>query len=360
MLEEIISGLLVNTALLVTAAWLGSAVVTSSSGGWTMQLRRFARLPVSIVLGYLLMQFPVPITPGFFFDLRNVPSTLTAMLGGPVMGMPVALALAFYRYSLGGPGAIAGFVSLTLGGILGSAFRVRVDRHKSLDVWKVTRNSILVYAITASTILLVPQTGFTHFKVAYVPIVVFQVLGTTLVAYVLRSRLDAIRRENDIRRLAETDHLTELLNARVLDRVLSTRTGERPDCLLLLDLDHFKRVNDTYGHTVGDEVLRRCAQVMKRTLRDDAWIFRYGGEEFAVLLHGMDLSDAVPVAERLRQEISQVQVPVEQGPPVRMTISGGLVQLAADLLPKKAIDRADALLYQAKAQGRNRVMAESA
>lgn len=361
MLEELVRGLFVNVSLLVTAAWVGSNVVTVTSSGSrsTRRLRRFARVPVAILLGYLLMKFPVPVLQGFFFDLRNVPATLMSIIGGPVVGMPVALGLAFYRYSLGGPGAVAGFISLGLGGIIGSLLRVPVEGNLNLDVKKIARNSLIVFTITSATMLLVPKTGVAFFKVAYLPLVAFQVAGSVLVALVIRSRLNAMRRERDTSRLAETDHLTGLFNARVLDRVLSTREGRHPACLILLDLDHFKQVNDTYGHTVGDEVLRRCAHVMKRTLRDDAWTFRYGGEEFAVLLHGCELAEAVPVAECLRHALAQTAVEVEGGSPVRVTVSGGLVQLTPGLGPKEAIDRADALLYEAKAQGRDRILADA-
>jgi len=117
-----------------------STLVTSPIPRLNRPLRRLARLPVPIILGYLLMQFPVPLGPGTFFDLRNVAPTLTAVIGGPLTGIPVALALAGYRYYLGGVGAVAGAVSLTLAGVLGSLLTVRAAGHVNLSLTRPMRS----------------------------------------------------------------------------------------------------------------------------------------------------------------------------------------------------------------------------
>jgi diguanylate cyclase (GGDEF)-like protein len=126
----------------------------------------------------------------------------------------------------------------------------------------------------------------------------------------------------------------------------------------MIDIDHFKRVDDTYGHTVGDLVLERLADLFRLELRDIDTVARMGGEEFAVLLPITDGARALDVAERLRAIVAATSIALEQGLPLTVTISVGVATLAA---PADNIDtllsHADNALYEAKHAGRNRVVA---
>lgn len=156
---------------------------------------------------------------------------------------------------------------------------------------------------------------------------------------------------------AFTDHLTGLANRRRFERQLErevTRTlrTNRPFCLLLLDIDHFKMVNDSYGHDVGDEVLRHLGKALQAGTRGIDLAARIGGEEFAVILTETDFEGGMDAAERLRHAIRRVEVP----PVGRITASFGVAefplcaQTRADL-----ITCADTAMYGAKRQGRDRV-----
>lgn len=158
--------------------------------------------------------------------------------------------------------------------------------------------------------------------------------------------------------LATHDALTGVYNRRRFDEklteytLLSRRTG-RPFALLLIDADHFKRINDTHGHAVGDEVLKQLAQLIQTSLRTTDFVARYGGEEFAVLLPEIAQPDTPEtVAEKIRAAIAAAQFPMVE----QVTVSIG-VALAdpADNSHSALIKRADQQLYQAKAAGRNRV-----
>ena len=160
--------------------------------------------------------------------------------------------------------------------------------------------------------------------------------------------------------LATTDSLTGLHNRRYfmesasqeLDRA---RRYQTPLSLLLLDADHFKSVNDRYGHPVGDQALQALAIIGRRLLREVDLFARIGGEEFAILLPQTDHAAALNVAERLRQAIIDQPIVTEDGP-LRLTVSLGLASLGsapADL--DELLRRADVALYQAKQNGRNRV-----
>jgi diguanylate cyclase (GGDEF)-like protein/PAS domain S-box-containing protein len=176
--------------------------------------------------------------------------------------------------------------------------------------------------------------------------------------------------EEKLERLATTDALTGLRNRRGFDEVLdqewkrTLRTGS-PTSLLLLDLDHFKRLNDAYGHAVGDDCLRAAAQVFRATVRREIdVVFRYGGEELAAILPHTDLEGAVKVAESVCRAIVALQVPHREnqecggvmtasiGVATALPCDGGTSQMPAALL-----QAADTALYKAKQRGRNRVEA---
>jgi diguanylate cyclase (GGDEF)-like protein len=156
---------------------------------------------------------------------------------------------------------------------------------------------------------------------------------------------------------AFTDHLTGLANRRRFERQLDrevarTRRYGRTFCLLLLDIDHFKRVNDTYGHHVGDEVLRRLGNALQAGTRGIDTAARVGGEEFAVILTETDFARALEVAERLRTAIKETEVPVA-GP---VTVSVGIAEFGAGADDARSLyGLADGALYEAKRTGRDRV-----
>jgi two-component system cell cycle response regulator len=131
-----------------------------------------------------------------------------------------------------------------------------------------------------------------------------------------------------------------------------------PLSLMLIDIDHFKKVNDTYGHPAGDRILRGVSAVVSPALRREDVFARFGGEEFAVLVRSADLSTAMDLAQRLRRTIEESTFDSD-GTTIRVTISAGVASLAP-LDPKTSatlIAAADAALYRAKHRGRNRVEA---
>jgi diguanylate cyclase (GGDEF)-like protein len=137
------------------------------------------------------------------------------------------------------------------------------------------------------------------------------------------------------------------------------RTGETHS-LLMLDLDHFKSINDRFGHAAGDLVLQHVAKVLQAKVRKIDQVARVGGEEFLVLMPGASLDTARHAAERLREQLA-ADSPEFQGASVKLSVSIGIAQWAdrSERMSRLLI-RADTALYQAKAQGRNRVFASSA
>jgi diguanylate cyclase (GGDEF)-like protein len=164
----------------------------------------------------------------------------------------------------------------------------------------------------------------------------------------------------EVQRLATLDELTSILNRRrlfelgrlELDR---SRRYKMPLSVILLDLDHFKKVNDTFGHPTGDRVLAGLASAISRNIREVDLFGRYGGEEFVILLPQSSLASAQEAAERLREMVAGLQFQTNQGI-LRVTISLGIAELTDHVQTLAAlIDRSDQAMYAAKLAGRNRV-----
>jgi diguanylate cyclase len=175
----------------------------------------------------------------------------------------------------------------------------------------------------------------------------------------LSQKVSDLRQElQKVREKAALDPLTQLFNRASLDahldRVadLAFLLSSNP-CILMIDVDHFKNTNDTYGHAAGDDVLRRVADTLVRNfLRREDFVARYGGEEFVVVIPDSSLHNAELRAERVRQSISELENTIDKGK-VAVTVSIGLACLASGDTGKSWLARADASLYEAKSAGRN-------
>jgi two-component system, cell cycle response regulator len=172
-----------------------------------------------------------------------------------------------------------------------------------------------------------------------------------------------INLERRILELANTDALTGLLNRRAfMDRMEQETSRSQRDktslSMIMTDIDHFKNINDTYGHQAGDLVLRKFAATLSSSLRSYDFIGRYGGEEFVTCLPGADESQARSVAERMRRQIEEMETTLpDASQSVRITASFGISSFAAESGENfdSLIKRADDALYRAKKEGRNRV-----
>lgn len=162
------------------------------------------------------------------------------------------------------------------------------------------------------------------------------------------------------KRLSMLDPLTRINNrmawdqryAAEFDRWLRFR---QPTCVLTWDIDHFKAINDSFGHRAGDKVLAVVAETLKNSIRSTDFVARYGGEEFVMLLTGTSLHDGIRLADRMREAVAQIGFHF-RGQPVPVTISCGITELRDGDADDEAFDRADRAMYRAKESGRNRVV----
>ncbi|GGY60718.1 GGDEF domain-containing protein [Marinobacter zhanjiangensis] len=187
-------------------------------------------------------------------------------------------------------------------------------------------------------------------------ILCFAALGTLINVYARTSR----QSERDLRNMAATDLLTGLRNRRSLTDEARLLAAERQSearqlAVILVDLDHFKQLNDRYGHAFGDQVLADTARLMNRTMRPSDSVARWGGEEFLILLTDADLDRAICVAERVRESIAAQTFRSDEGQTLSITATLGVTEWRGNEEFEASVSRADDALYLGKKNGRDRV-----
>ncbi|WP_067510434.1 GGDEF domain-containing protein [Actinoplanes sp. TFC3] len=214
-------------------------------------------------------------------------------------------------------------------------------------------------ALLAAAALLAPGTMLVqHLRGAGAPILSGTIVCALLFLLVLARMAGLVQAQ---RIAAITDGLTGLRSRGYLTQALHTETARSvrsgaPVAMLLLDVDHFKTVNDTYGHSVGDQVLMEVADRLRRLVRPGDLVARYGGEEFAVVLPGTDLTEARLVGERVRRGIAAAPIAVGPGRLRTVTVSVGLAGIPDPCLSvDDLVLAADRALYAAKHAGRDQV-----
>jgi diguanylate cyclase (GGDEF)-like protein len=170
--------------------------------------------------------------------------------------------------------------------------------------------------------------------------------------------------EKELAEQARTDYLTGAMNRRAMEEAARRETARSlrrgsPLCAIMIDIDHFKRLNDARGHAAGDRALQALVCQIKTMLRGEDSLARTGGEEFAILLPDTPISAGILTAERVRQALEALEIPFETGP-IHLTVSAGVAQLDAAQGSCEAMMRsADAAMYEAKEHGRNLVAVQS-
>ena len=157
------------------------------------------------------------------------------------------------------------------------------------------------------------------------------------------------------------DALTGLNNRRQFEirlgeQYAASNRQNTPLCAIMIDIDYFKKSNDTYGHAIGDKVLKTVASIIKEHLREYDIPSRYGGEEFCILLPHTTIQEAQIVAERLRSAVESTKIELDSKQSINLTISLGLSELDIKDMPEDLYMKADSALYKAKESGRNKVV----
>ena len=301
--------------------------------------------------GALLMLQPLSIMGGAEFDGRSIFIGIAAAFGGPVAAAAAAAIIALTRIAIGGTGTFLATCLILMTAILAclwAEFRGG-QKARSLIDW-----------CALSALLLLPTFAFTLAPMPHAAEITATLLALTLVHLLAFGRLiEAEQRratkEAELTAAANTDVLTSLPNRRSFmhetEAVEQKRTKSKG--LLLVDIDHFKRVNDTYGHDAGDEVLRVVGQQLAKVTRKSDVVARFGGEEFALLVDAVDEADLGNIADRVRQALN-LEVGYNMAAiPLSVSIGGTFCGDRPFRFEEAYMD-ADRSLYHAKERGRAR------
>jgi diguanylate cyclase len=309
-----------------------------------------------------VMADPIVMQHGVIIDTRGVILTLAGPFGGVVAAAIAAACAIAFRLWLGGLGAPVGCITILVGALVGVVFAHRVPLHQGAYALRQLSALALLGSLHGFTVLFVlvfiPVPGLVG---ALVPLCMLNYAGVV----VLGSFLSAEGRRRHAARLLEkeaaTDPLTGLPNRRKFDAagsalVREARGSGRHVALLMIDLDHFKQVNDRWGHAVGDRVLSKAAAVIASETARNGLAARYGGEEIAVLLPGATAEEALAVSEQIRRAVSTRVYHMHPGV-LTVTVSIGVASRSGDGLSfSELFSAADRALYEAKSQGRDRCM----
>ncbi len=309
-------------------------------------------------LGIALMLLGVATSSGYHLDLRTLAIVSAVYMGGRKAGTIALLMILLARFLLldltNTIAILAGIVMITLSYAL-SALLLTQKHRKSIRRWLVI---ILCSMVTPCMMVYVTSPDSQLYGTV---LVMLMYTAGGLFTYLL---LTYLSRSNQslylLKEKASRDHLTGLYNPRAFEgifeqKIQETEKTQESFSLLMLDIDHFKMINDTHGHSAGDAVLSCFGDLLHHAVRSSDYCARKGGEEFIVLLNGCDAEQARQTAEKLRNLIEQQEFQLPNGNLLKVTVSIGVSTYPltrADLL----IDQADRALYRAKREGRNRVI----
>ncbi len=296
-------------------------------------------LSIQQINGVLPRGFPV-------FSFTGLPVILTIMIGGWVSGL---ISLTIGVISIDGniyEKMVLGLVSLTL-------FPIKI--------WRRTSSRIAMFIVF---VILFYNTITFHF-INNLPLNINSLIVYTLleflcfliIYYALMAQKAYIKNNIMIKDFAMIDSVTNLNNRKRVDQeIVRLAAKKNAFGVVLIDLDDFKRVNDCYGHLVGDQLLYEIAEVFRGTTRAKDFVGRYGGEEFIMFIQNQDPAAVLLVCQRIRQAVSKTLFLENSQQPFKITVSIGVSMHYADEDLKKSIHQADLALYKAKKQGKNTVV----
>lgn len=312
------------------------------------------------IYGIILMYYSFPIDPRFFADLRHLAIVVIASYLGWLPSLIAGVLIALGRlilFGLSASSAIAGAGMLLIGIICGTLSRTHWNRLSKMLLMSVLSMLVLLCIMWMN----IPD----HRKVytIFTQHLIISMLATVVI-YMLTEYINTSNQLFlQLKKNAETDYLTSLHNLRQFEQLLSERFLEAQHFserlgVLVVDIDHFKKINDTYGHAAGDAVLQQLSKVMREHSRSFDEVSRNGGEEFSVLVPEATIDETAAIAERIRAAVADHIFVLEDGTKIRITVSIGVAVHPDTIRSKNAkelLQQADRELYRAKDSGRNRV-----
>jgi diguanylate cyclase len=307
----------------------------------------------------------VRVDTGVIVDLRALPIGLAGGFFGP-LGAALATAIAgLTRAVLGGAGTLSGIASILIAGLAGVAWYYLAHAMRPGRTFRLLVLSLMI-SLSYVAVLMLPDPPMSRIMTEMVPMaIVCNVIGTMVVGGLFDRERSSAELELALSEETMRDPLTGIANRRGFERLVEKSADRRSNApgggsaLLVIDLDHFKAINDTYGHEAGDRVLRQLGTRLEGCVRGRDIVARFGGEEFVVFLPATPIGAAMAVAERLRRAIADEPF-VLSGTKIRVTVSIGAHWEDSFTQRAAAFASADRALYVAKSKGRNCVVFDNA
>ncbi|GGO06086.1 GGDEF domain-containing protein [Saccharibacillus kuerlensis] len=346
-----IRDLFINFCLLSTFLFFGDMARNMLQARFALKPKLLNQLS-GIVLGFfgvLQMLFTFELPNGILLDFRQLSIMAAAFIGGPWIALLASVVMGAGRLLIAGgltPESLFGLAAIMLMYLVTlPAFLVKGSFERK---WFFTTLGatvlvcvLLLYGLGTSDIPLV------------LALSMIQAAGCVFTYLMLRYLRMTREMQEALKREIEHDFLTGLYNSRGFEtRYRLAAASNSPFALLLIDIDHFKQVNDTYGHPAGDAVLKQLGKIIRNSVRKTGYASRKGGEEFAVILP-CDAKQAVDFAENLRGQIEQSPFLLPDGRIINVTISVG-IGLSSRFSETELFEQTDRALYRAKQEGRNR------
>jgi diguanylate cyclase len=354
----IIKEFFANLAILVSLLFLYSQF----TNGTPLSIRSsFKRKIIVGILGGLLsnilMKYSIPIETPSIIDLRHIPIIILAYFGGALPALITMGMVIIGRLLIGINSSAYASIMVIVPITIFSIYLSRSRFSKNIKIILMLTFSNLAY--TVIFVLLIRDITL------IISLTLIFWLISYLSGYVAFYTLDFLRSSqmlfNKFRTESTIDGLTGLNNVRKFDEIFNRlitdlKTNNQGLSLLYIDIDFFKQVNDTYGHSEGDIVLKELGLILQKCTRAFDVVSRNGGEEFTVLLLDCHINRAVEIAERIRQSVEEHHFTLNNGKKIKLTISIGVASFKDSTNdPSMLIDDADKALYQAKKSGRNKV-----
>ncbi|WP_462413566.1 GGDEF domain-containing protein [Neobacillus sp. Marseille-QA0830] len=351
--------LFIHACIVITFLFVGGSLFKSNPKINTIR-QKFKLGVLSGILGSVLMIFSIQITPAIIMDLRHIAVLLAAYFGGFTTAIISVIIISISRVVFFNGTVSTYMVTISIMFSIAIVSALITKKFKGTDFIKWTLMG--TYSLAAFTLGFLYLLGFSRhvYNLLFNYWLVTTIAGILvffLAAYIVQSNTMF----NEMKLQSKIDFLTGLNNVRQFDLALNESIKKAHDqneklSLLLIDIDHFKKVNDTHGHQAGDEVLRQLGAILSSCSRSQDLVSRNGGEEFTVLLRNCHYLQALEAAERIRTAVEKHPFILPNGDAIKVTASIGVsTYLETTQSSYEFIKQADDSLYNAKKTGRNKV-----
>ena len=305
----------------------------------------------------IISMFYMPIFIGDYrFDLRTIPMAFITLLHGPQFAIPTLIITSVWRLFLGGPGAVPGVVfGLMIPTLISLAIYYLNSKRRVSFIKSFFLFSVFWLISDIPIVFFLPDGWNVFLDIALMRFLSFQISAYILQVFV-ELNYKQLQLVDRLHFYANHDPLTSLFNMR---RFVEIVHDIKPCYIAMLDIDYFKKVNDSYGHQSGDKVLKELATILSEFRSKQLVVGRYGGEEFIIAIKTQSELEAVQIIESIRQYIEKhIFYTVDNIPLKNITISAGVASFSENCRIEQVIEKADNHLYTAKQSGRNLVVAD--